>query len=49
MDGRTAQKNRPGQRTRRKMILQKYGKDAKVLQQARARKVARFERFTLCA
>ncbi len=36
-----AQKNRPGQRTRRKLILQKYGKDAKIFREARARKVAR--------
>eukprot|EP00961_Rhodomonas_salina_P080913 1088448-Rhodomonas_salina.1 len=31
-------KNRPGQRTRRKMIMQKYGKDAKVFKEARERK-----------
>ena len=34
------QKNRPGQRTRRKLILQKYGKQAKVFQEARERKAA---------
>ena len=33
-------KNRPGQRTRRKLILQKYGKEAKVFKEARERKAA---------
>lgn len=39
--GERPSKNRPGQRTRRKMILQKYGRNALIFQKERERKMQR--------